>query len=146
MSMSYWVIDGVGMNTDKIRPYLNPKKIVRFIVEKYPGLEDLSKMVRKDDFSKFCLDEYLHGALFESLGDMLTFCDDTDCMTYAGDDDGGDYFYYPPSMPWHRWESDPQSLDDLHQRIVLAVQKVTDLSPDEILALVDDELYVVGVS
>lgn len=66
-------------------------------------------------------------------------------ITYGGDGEGGYYFYYPPSMPWELREDDPKTIDEVHRRIVTAVQKVTDLSEAEIEEMIDDDLYVVGI-
>ena len=63
----------------------------------------------------------------------------------SGIKDGGAYFYYPPSMPWHRTDSEPDTLDEVHKRIIKAVQVITDLTDEEIEQMIDDDLYVVGI-
>ena len=30
MSMSYWIIEGIGLNAQDIKPYINTEKAVRF--------------------------------------------------------------------------------------------------------------------
>ena len=39
---------------------------------------------------------------------------------------------------------DPTSIDEVHKRIIKAVQKLTDMTSNEIEGLIDDHLYVVG--
>ena len=48
-------------------------------------------------------------------------------------------------MPWHRVRDEPDTIDEVHRRIIKAVQVITDLSGEEIEAMIDDELYVVGI-
>lgn len=78
------------------------------------------------------------------IGDLLAHCDDTDTLTFCDDGDGNEYFYYPPSMPWHRTENEPDSAEEVHRRIIKAVQCLTDLSEAEIEKMIDDDLYVCG--
>ena len=47
-------------------------------------------------------------------------------------------------MPWHQTDTEPQSLEEVHKRIINAVQKITSLSNEDIAKMIDDELYVVG--
>lgn len=148
MSMSYWVIEGVGLNADKIVPYLNKEKVVRFLIEQlYNEPEDaasLDRMILSGDYSGFDIDDYMYGSPFDNIADMLTHCDDTDSITYGDDGDGSHYFYYPPSMPWEMRNTEPKSIQEAHERIIAAVQKLTDLDNAQIDHLIDDELYVVG--
>lgn len=149
MSVSYWMIEGIGIDTDKIRPHLNQDKLLDLLAEQLPKEDDVLELIQlREDTGKcpeFNIDDYLYGQLFDNFADLLTHCDDTDTITYGDDGDGGCYFYYPPSMPWELREDDPKTIEEVHRRIIIAVQKVTDLSETEIDELIDDELYVVGI-
>jgi len=149
MSVSYWMIEGIGIDTDKIRPYLNQDKLLDLLAEQLPKEDDVLELIQlREDTGKcpeFNVDDYLYGQPFDNFADLLTHCDDTDTITYGDDGDGGCYFYYPPSMPWELRENDPKTIEEVHRRIIIAVQKVTDLSEAEIDELIDDELYVVGI-
>ena len=149
MSVSYWMIEGIGIDTDKIRPHLNQFKLLDLLAEQLPKEDDVLELIQlREDTGKcpeFNIDDYLYGQLFDNFADLLTHCDDTDTITYGDDGDGGCYFYYPPSMPWELREDDPKTIEEVHRRIIIAVQKVTDLSETEIDELIDDELYVVGI-
>lgn len=144
MSTSYWMIEGIGIDVEKIRPHLNKRKVLRLILEQYPDDEDTLEWKRRRDLTKFDIDDYLYGNLFDNLGDLLTHCDKTDTITYGDTGDGGVYFYYPPSMPWHRTKNEPDSEKEVHRRIVDAVMVVTDLSADEIEQMIDDDIYALG--
>lgn len=48
-------------------------------------------------------------------------------------------------MPWHMRENEPQTIEEVHKRIISAVQKVTNLTDTEILDIIDDDIYVVGI-
>lgn len=144
MSMSYWMIEGVGIDVEKIRPHLNKRKVLNLILEQCPDDEDALEWKKRRDLTKFDIDDYLYGNPFDNLGDLLTHCDKTDSITYGDNGDGEVYFYYPPSMPWDRTENDPSSLKEVHRRIVDAVMVVTDLSADEIEKMIDDDIYEVG--
>lgn len=149
MSVSYWMIEGVGIDTDKIRPHLNQDRLLDLLAEQLPKEDDVLELIQLREDTGKCpelnIDDYLYGQPFDNFADLLTHCDDTDTITYGDDGDGGCYFYYPPSMPWELREDDPKTIEEVHRRIIIAVQKVTDLSETEIDELIDDELYVVGI-
>lgn len=145
MSVSYWMIEGVGIDTDKIEPFLHKEKLAQMLLKQLPDDEELLEMSVNKKYDGLDVREFLYGNPFENLGDLLTHCDDTDSITYGDDGESGSYFYYPPSMPWHRTETEPCTLEEVHRRIIKAIQVVTNLSAAEIEAMIDDDLYVVGV-
>ena len=144
MSLSFWVINGIGIDTAKIKDRISTEKIVRFLSEQVPDDTDLKRMLENGDFSSFNLEDYLYGSCFDSVADVLCHCDDTDTLTYTSDGEGGEYFYYPPSMPWDHVPNEPKSEQDVIERIIAAVQRLTDMSDDQIREIVDLDLYVVG--
>lgn len=144
MSMSYWMIEGVGLNADDVAPHINKEKAVRFFLEQLPEESDLADMIAANDYSSFDIEEYYYGNGFENLADVLCHCDETDSLTFGDDGDGGAYFYYPPSMPWHHTINEPQSEQEVIDRIIKAVQKITDMTEEEIKKIINNDLYVVG--
>lgn len=145
MSVSYWMIEGVGIDTDKIEPFLDKEKLVQMLLEQLPDDEELLEISVNKKYDELDVRDFLYGNLFQNLGDLLTHCDDTDSITYGDDGESGSYFYYPPSMPWHRTETEPETLEEVHRRIIKAVQAVTNLSTSKIETMIDDDLYVVGI-
>lgn len=144
MSVCYWMIEGIGIDVEKLRPHLNKRKLINFLVKQYPEEKEVLHWKGRRDIKEFDIDDYLHGDLFDNLADLLTHCDDTDTLTWGDDGDGGVYFYYPPSMPWHRRDNEPKSQEEVHERIVDAVMVITDLSEAEIEKLIDDDIYAMG--
>ncbi len=145
MSVSYWMIEGVGINTDKIESFIDKEKLAAMLHGQLPDDEVILDIIENKKYEQLEVSDFLYGEPFYNLADLLTHCDDTDSITYGDDGDGGSYFYYPPSMPWHRVENEPDTLEEVHRRIIKAVQVITDLSYEEIEAMIDDELYVVGI-
>lgn len=144
MSMCYWMIEGIGINVDSIIPHLNKRKLIKMLEEQLPDDEDVKQWKNRRDLNAFDIDDFLYGNPFQNLADLLTHCDDTDTITYGDNGDGGVYFYYPPSMPWHHKENEPQSVKEVHKRIIDAVMKVTDLTAKEIEPMISDDLYEYG--
>lgn len=145
MSISYWMIDGIGIDTDKLRGKLDYKKVVDLLVKWWGEDDDLLEMQETACYDELDLDSFFDGAFCDNLGDFLCMCDDKKVMTYGDNGDGGVYFYYPPSMPWQRGPNEPKSIDEVHQCIIKAVQCVTNLTEDDIEVMINDDLYVVGI-
>ena len=144
MSLSYWMIEGIGLCANDIEPHLDNEKVVKCISEVHPDDLELKTMILRDDYSNFDVHDYIDNGLFENVGDLLCFCDDTDSLTFCNDGDVNTYFYYPPSMPWERSVSDPKNEEEVIQRIISAVKGLTDLQDYEIREMIDRQLCVVG--
>lgn len=145
MSVSYWLIRGVGINANEVTDRLVNEKVVNLLAEQLPNDSSLQDMVKTGKYKNVIKDEeFLCEYGFDSMADFLTHCDDTDVLTYDDDGDGGSYLYYPPSMPWWLTPNDPKTLQETHERIEKAVQRVTDMTTEEIEKLINDDLYVVG--
>lgn len=144
MSMCYWMIEGIGVRADRIESHVNKEKLLDFLIEQLPDDGELRLLKSSGNISSLDPSDYYYGEPFENFADMLCHCDDTDSLIFGGDGDGNDYFYYPPSMPWHHTKNEPDSLLEVHNRIVDAVQKLTDMTREEILEVIQDDLYEVG--
>lgn len=146
MSMCYWMIQGVGIETDRVYDHIDKAKLAEFLHQQLPDDNDISDMVANRQFDDLDVGDFLYGEPFDNLGELLTHCDPTDMLTYSDDGEGYSYFYYPPSMPWERRKNEPKSIGEVHQLIIQAVKTiVSDLSDAQIDALIQDDLYVVGM-
>jgi len=145
MSVSYWMIAGVGIDVDKVKPHLNNEKLAQFLAEQLPDDEIVIEIIEKEAYSDLDINDFMYGEPFDNLGDILAHCDGSNSLSYGDDGESGAYLYYPPSLPWERTENDPDTLEEVHRRIIKAVQCVTDLSEEKIEEMIDDDLYVVGI-
>lgn len=137
MSMCYWMCEGIGIATSALVPYLDVDKCTKLICEQTSG-EIVSN---KEDFD---INDYLYGEVFENLADMLCHCDNSEAMTYGDNGDGESYFYYTKTYPWERLETEPKSIEEVHSIIKDAVQRVCNLTRDEIEEMINDDIYDFG--
>lgn len=148
MSVSYWVISGVGICAEDVTRALNRKKLVLKLLELLhdeDSQELLQSIIANDRYEEFDIEgEFLFGNPYDNMAELLVECEGTMSFTYSDDGFSRSYFYLPPTMPWINLESDPKTLEETHRRIIMAVQAITDLSAEEIEDLIDDDLYVVG--
>lgn len=136
MSMEVWVCEGIGLRSSAIYPHLDMNKCCMEIQKQLSGVEISRNRFDLDDF--LCCDPYC------GLGDFLASLDDTNTMTYGDNGNGETFFYYTRCYPWEQLWNEPKSIDDVHQRIIRAVSKVCNLSPDEIDKLIEDDIYEEG--
>lgn len=144
MSVVYWVIEGVGISANWVREHLDKEKLAKVLAMQLPDDEQLSKIIKNKTYDQLCVDDYLYGEPFDNFAELLTCCDDTATLSYGCDDDDDSYLYYPPSMPWERVRNEPHTLEEAKLRIVDAVQAVTNLYLGEIMAEIDDNMFIVG--
>ena len=120
MSTEYWPITGYGVETNALMPYLNVKRCVSFLRKQ---LSDES--IEEADFD---VDDYLYGGVYDDFAEMLTYLDDTDCLTSCSTGcDGENFLYYPATYPWHISNIDPRSEYEVRERIYNAVSKICDI-------------------
>ena len=136
MSVCHWICEGIGINTDDVIGKINAKKCIKFLKEQLPDEE-----IDEKDFD---IDDFLYGQPFDNFGDVLCHCDDTNTLTYGDNGEGEYYFFYTTSYPWERRENEPTSIEEVHERIIAAVQKLCDLTSDQIEKLIQDDLYEYG--
>lgn len=146
MSMCYWIIQGIGINTDSIHDHIDKEKLAKFLHQQLPDDSDIANMIANNRFDDLDVGDFLYGEPFENLGELLTHCDTTDTLTWGDDGGSGSYLYYPPTMPWERRENEPKSIGEAHQTIIQAIKAiVSNLSDDQIDAMIQNDLYVVGM-
>ena len=143
MSMCYWTVSGIGIDTVKMWDHINKRKAIDALLALFPDDLELLEWKKRKNLQGFRIEEYLYEADIYNFAELLTKCDDTNTLTF-GDADDGEFLYYPPSMPWDRKENEPKSVQEVHDRIVAAVMKVVDMSKEEIEALIEDDIFAVG--
>lgn len=131
---NYWIVRGYGINASDISPSVVDKdKLISFLREKFPN-EEIDDNLDVEDY----LDWFASGEYYDNLANLLCCCDDTGLLAWAGNGDGDWYVLYMPIYPWQISESDPKTLEELQKIIVAAVQKVCNLSEEEIIELMSD--------
>lgn len=136
MSMDFWVCEGIGVRSSVIWPLLDMSKC-REAVKKLIPDEDIP-------YNNFSLDDYMDGNPFYGLGDFLAQLDDTTTISYGDNGNGETFFIYNRSYPWEHFKNEPDSIDEVHRRIINAISKVCNLSKDEIDLLIEDDIYEEG--
>lgn len=149
MSMSYWFIEGVGIDISKIEEHLNKEKVIRFLLKDLSHEEDIVAeltdiLSRGAPYDNFDIDDYLYGEPYNGIEEILYNCDDTSTLTYGDNGDGGHYIYYARSYPWEHRDNEPNTIGDVHKILIDAVKKLTNLNSLEIEDMIDDDIYEYG--
>ena len=134
MSMCYWMCEGIGVRTNKLLPHLNADKCIKLIKNEF-GDEFINNE------KEFNINDYIHGEPFENLAIMLCHCDDTNVLT-CRDAENDEYFLcYTPSYPWERRTNEPTSIEEVREIIKDAVQRICNLTREEIETMIDDDIF-----
>jgi len=123
MSVSYWGIVGYGVCIDNLYKYLDHEKI--------------NKIVRKlnlhytfdDDVLE---DDTFEGAVYDCFAEFLCDLDDDNIFNWDDDGNGRSFFLYMPSYPWQRKENEPQTLNQVRDRMVKLLKIVCDASSEDL--------------
>lgn len=142
--MSFWTIEGIGFNTNKIEPFINKKKLAKVLLKQLPDDELLLETMKGKKYCNLDIRDFLYGEPFDGLGDLLAHCDDTNSLTYGDNGNGESYFYYPPSYPWEWTENEPSSIAEVHERIIKAVLCLCDMTSEQVEKLIDDDFFDYG--
>ena len=148
MSMEYWAISGIGLEVTRFLPFISKDKLMNFLKDELPDDKQVRSLLQSQMFRVLPVSEIVRlelcSSIFDNPADMFTYCDDTNCLTYDGNGEGDWYLYYPPSMPWQLTENEPDSVEEVHHRIIAAISRLVDLALSEIESQIDDELNVIG--
>lgn len=150
MSCYYWAIQGIGIKTSDIFKHLDKKKWFDAIKSLHPGWceEGAEPVINADSFDIQDFQDFEdlareHG--YMSLAELIWHLDDSRKLIWIyGGDTESDYFLYKPSYPWEREEDDPRSIEDVYGYFVSLLRKITDLSEQEIIGLIDDDIDTYG--
>lgn len=105
MSMSYWMIFGIGFEVADLMPYLDPEKIRQGLADKQIRLNeaDLAKWDTLNTNGRIeLLEEYVDSNF--GFTDLMAESDEKDLLSCGNDGDNGRYLYYEPSYPWQKKE------------------------------------------
>lgn len=136
MSMCYWINEGIGVKASIIYPYLDKHKCFVAVSNQLPDEE-----IEEDSFD---IEDFFYGDPFEHLGEFMYCLDKSDTFTYATGEEGESYCLYPPSYPWDRKWNEPDSITEVHKRLVKIILQITNLTEQQAESLIDDNIYEVG--
>ena len=127
MSLSYWMIVGLGLSMKELFPYLQASKI--------------RQRLRKQKGTDLNMEDT---ALWGKINDTERF-NGRHLLSYANDGEDNTYLYYEPSYPWEREEEDFRTEEEAKRYICNIVMPFVgdQVTRKDILALIGD-VYEVG--
>lgn len=145
--MSVFAIRGYGIRCEDIKDNIVPEKVFSLLKESVgkdseekmrclSALEDEYKNTNNFDINEivdyFCTN-YCH------LAELFAVADETGNLSTDNNSDAGNsYLFCPAVLPWEASEQHFKTEEDVNDAIIAAVQKLTDLSAEEILHHIDD--------
>ena len=145
MATEHYTVEGIGIDTDKISDRIDTRKLVEFLIAQLPDDDELKEIYEKGEpFEDFDIDNYLYGNPYNCLAEIFADCDDTSQLTYNDNNESKDYVLFQKQYPWEYGENSPRSVQDVHGILIDAVMKITDMTPDEIEDVIDDDIHDYG--
>ena len=135
MSFTPWTVEGVGISVNTFAHRIDEEKLFHKIQEvTHTSLEGREE----DPLEDLILDVFGYSDYYidpeEYPGLLFGYCAEER------------FIFFPPAMPWQRKENEPKTLEEVHQMIVKLVCSITDMTADEVLKEIDDDLLVVDES
>lgn len=142
------VTTGIGLKVKNITPYFVKSKVIREILDQVGEFIDaeyaneLRRIYRTGRDEKVVTEDVIYQAGYNSSAEFLMWCDVSDIISCGKDLSGDECVFFARSMPWERVENEPESIDEVYSRIVEMVQRVTNMTADQIADLIIDGLVV----
>lgn len=155
MSMSYWGINGIGVNIEKIKPFLSPGKTIKALTEHFCVYDDVEGDINnclKAETQKEQIN--MIAALFEECnGEKFTemvataICEGSIKekkipLTWASDDSDNTYVFLERLFPheYNEWYKVPDSLAVIKEQIVEQILKICsdDVDAETVKNTLDD--------
>lgn len=148
-----WGIKGIGINASDILPYIDKSRVADILIANDDNeddpiaketMEEIRKMKETGDYTEMDVSQFVSDCGWRNVSSLLAYCDDshTLCGSWVPNGEEG-YFFYESSMPWDRFYNEPSCIEDVHNRIVEAVQQIADMTESQIETLIDDKLDVI---
>lgn len=118
----------IGIDTYLLLDFIDTKKLYNFLQEELQGMH-IPQDVNIEDLT--------HGQPYCCLGEVFALLDNSDTLTFDGN-----YLFYPQSFPWERTDNEPQTIEDVHNNIIKAVQKLVDLEEEQIDEFIDNAMHI----
>ncbi len=131
MSSSYGVVYGYGIPVDGLGDRVVPEKFIKFCREKGIWFDEDDRIIEEDGFDSTIIVDCLSGS-YTSVEEVFADLDDTGLLDYDNGEMWGGYLLYYPTYPWNKGVRVAESKEQVENAIIKAVQKLTDLTDDEI--------------
>lgn len=136
MELNTCIYRAIGLEVSSFSSFVDEGKVKKLFDEK-----GLTEDVTGGDYNyENCLKLFRA----ESFAELLYNLDETDCLSYRTYREDEQYLFYEPTFPWERKEEEPETLEDAQEMIIRMIQKVTNVSADQILSMINYELFVEG--
>lgn len=114
------IIRGIGIDADALKSRIEKDALMSLLEEQYgkAGCGCWESMSVSD-----IIDDILKCGAVYHLAELFWLGDQSDRLTY-GWAWGTSYLYFSAQMPWEFGDGDPQSLEDVQQIIIRAVQRL----------------------
>ena len=101
MSMSYWMIRGLGFSMDKVAEFLDAERLLEALGRKEPPIspEDIDGWPGMDNAGRLHALIELQNVQF-GFADIIGDSDPLNLLSYGNDGDCGSYLFYEPCLPW----------------------------------------------
>ena len=119
MSWTYGVAAGYGVDVLQYRDRIDEKKFFDFIKEKGIYDEECNEV-----------DDYI-GNQFVGYSGLFEYCDESGILSADNGDDYKEWLFVEPVFPWSVGKN-VKTKEEAKELIIKAVQKITDLTAEEI--------------
>lgn len=105
MSMSYWMIRGLGFSMDKISEHLDAERILEALGQKEPPISaaDIENWSGMDNAGRLHALAEFQNVQF-GFADIIGDSDPLNLLSYGNDGECGSYLFYEPCLPWEMRE------------------------------------------
>lgn len=142
MNANDYVIIGIGICMDEIKDRIDNRKMVEYLIEQLPDMaEELRKILNSEELlAAFDIEDYMQSTPYYYVAEIFASLDDSHWLCYDDASGGTEYLYFRPVYPWQIDDACPRSIDEVHQLLISVISQLTDMTAEEIEAVIDDDL------
>ena len=142
MSTRYGAVYGYGIPVDGLGDRIVPEKFRDFAIENGLWLDKYDEEIEEHGFDSTIIVECLQFE-YMSLEELFASLDDSGFLDYDNGIENGGYLLYYPSYPWSTGRR-AESREQVDTAIINAIQRLTDMTDDEIrskICYISDAYY-----
>lgn len=141
MSVSYWMIYGIGLSMDDLSPYLDSDKVLQKMAELKGLVLETAETIqwgKTNDTARLAmLREHLNCSF--GFADLIAESDSHGLLSYGNDGEDANFLYYEPSYPWQQRNHECQTEEAVRTHICDVVMPFVNdnTTRKDILTLID---------